>query len=174
MEPMTNRVEVWPVAAEPVGLWLLSGGDALRSTVPVPADSSLHAEAELTLFPLVSRDQVLALHSTSWREDSGCGLFTFMAVVKVVELDVRAAWPQAKPISPRLLSTVGRPFRHGPAEPPTPRYVDVLLHGLRHLKYLSLSDDDMKPAFDEHWHRHLAALEPDLAKMFRHDEQQAA
>ena len=38
MEPMTTRVEVWPVAADELGIWLISGDDAWRPDLPVMAE----------------------------------------------------------------------------------------------------------------------------------------
>jgi hypothetical protein len=48
-EPMAVQVEIWPVAADAAGVWLLSGDDAWRPELAVPSDSEPHAEVELAL-----------------------------------------------------------------------------------------------------------------------------
>lgn len=171
LEPMTVRVEVWPVAADEISLWLLSGADAWRSDA-VPADSEPHAEVEWVLTrESQAVEDVALLHSTSWRVEGPAVLLTYIAVLRTDGL-VHDKWPAAKPISLELSEHVGKPFRHGPAEPPTPRYIDVLLHGIRHLRFLLDTDSESGAALDQHWHRYLRALEPALATMYS-DQQPA-
>jgi hypothetical protein len=50
-------------------------------------------------------------------------------------------------------------MRHTAAELPTPRYIDVLMRGIRHLRFLLDTDSESAAAFDEHWQRYLRALE---------------
>lgn len=47
-----------------------------------------------------------------------------------------------------------------------PRYIDVLLHGLRHLRFLLDSDATNAAALAEPWPQHLAPLTPALATMY--------
>src|SRR5271165_1416835 len=47
---------------------------------------------------------------------------------------VREAWPEARPINLDLAEVVGKPLSYRPSEAPTPRHIDVLMHGLRHLR----------------------------------------
>ena len=164
LEPMTVRVEVWPVAADRIGLWLASGADAWR-TDAVMASSSPHAEIELELFRHGALDRVAVMHSTSWRADGTSVIVTYMAVIKTSGL-VRERWPLALPISLDLADAVGKPPTHSPVEPPAPRYVDVLHHGLRHLHYLMDHDVTNAAAMGELWRRHLEPLEPALATMY--------
>lgn len=123
LEPMTVRVEVWPVAADETGLWLVSGDDALRSAA-VPADSEPHAEVEITLARSGLMDHVTLLHSTSWRVDGPAILLTYVAVVATDDF-VRGIWPGARPITVDLADAVGKPPTHAASEPPTPRYIDT-------------------------------------------------
>ena len=67
MEPMTTRVEVWPVAADELGIWLISGDDAWRPDLPVMADNEPHFDVELELASHHAKDSTTLLHSTSWR-----------------------------------------------------------------------------------------------------------
>lgn len=162
---MSIHVEVWPVAADEVGLWLLSGDDAWRSG-PVMADDEPHSEVEYALSEHDAVDHVALLHSTSWRVDGPRVVLTYMAVIDAAGL-VRDAWPTALPISLDLANAVGKPLSYSPTEPPTPRYVDVLFHGLRHLRFLLDTDTANSAALDDSWRRHLAALNPALATMYQ-------
>ncbi len=168
-EPMTVYVEVWPVAADEVGLWLLSGEDAWWSG-PVRADDEPHSEVEYALSQHDAQDQVSLLHSTSWRVDGPHVVLTYMAVIATPGL-VRETWPTALPISLDLADSVGKALPHQPTEPPTPRYVDVLLHGLRHLRFLLDTDPGNSAALNDSWRRHLAALSPALATMYHQERQ---
>jgi len=165
VEPMTTAVEVWPVAADEVGIWLLSGGDALRGG-PVMADACMFAEVGLLLEGLgVPDGDVAAVHSTSWRQEGPRQVDTFMAVIAAGGL-VRNRWPAALPVTADLAAVVGKPFTHAASGPPTPRYVDVLMHGLRHLHYLVEHDATAAAALGELWRRHLGPFEPALAGMY--------
>lgn len=163
LEPMTVRVEVWPVAADEIGLWLISGEDAWQSD-NVFADGDLHYEVE---FLLAEHDITTpaALHSTSWRPDGTAVLLTYMAVVRTPGY-VRDRWPHAIPVTAGMAEAVGKPPTHAATEPPVPRVVDVLMHGLRHLRYLLGTDVTTAAAMGELWARHLAPFEPALAGMY--------
>lgn len=163
METMGCRVEVWPVAADEHGIWLVSGGDAWRSPA-IPASSEPHFEVELLI---AGHDVGLPslLHSTSWRPDGPSIVLTYMAVLPCGEL-VLGRWPGARPISVDLLPAVGNPPVHGAAEVPVPRYVDVLHHGLRHFTMLMQTDTSARDVLSGHWATHLAHLEPALAGMY--------
>ena len=155
-----------PVAADSEGLWLVSGVGPWRPTLPIPGDSEPHAEVELALTSNgVNLSDVPLLHSTSWRTDHPHIVLTYLAVVRKPGW-VRENWPQAEPISPRLPGAVGKPLPHGAAEPPQVRDVDVLLHGIRHLRFLLDNDATSAAAFDGHWVRHLSVLKPSLAGMY--------
>jgi hypothetical protein len=176
-ELMTVTVEVWPLAADEAGIWLLSDGDAWRFG-PVEAASDVHYEAELLLFRhgidpgdavfirlAADTPQTAALHSTSWRPHGPTIVLTYMAVVKSGGY-ARERWPAAAPLTAALPEAVGKAPPHGAAEVPVPRLVDVPLHGLRHLRFLMDYDAETAAALDENWRRHLAPLEPALFTMF--------
>jgi hypothetical protein len=178
-EKMGVNVEVWPLAADEAGIWLVSGGEAW-SYGPVMADSDVHYEIELLLFrhdidpddtvfiampPGAPRADVV--HSTSWRPDGPAIMLTYMAVVRTAGY-VLETWPDAAPVTSALPAAVGKAPPHGAADVPVPRVVDVLLHGLRHLKFLAGPDGDAETAaaLDGNWLLHLAPLRPALATMF--------
>lgn len=173
-EPMTVYVELWPVAADQEGLWLVSGRGPWRPTLPVPADSEPHAEVELLLRAHgIGEADVPLLHSTSWRLDAPHLLLTYLAVVRRPGF-VRENWPGAEPISPRLLEVVGKPPTHDAAEPPLVRDLDVLAHALRHAAFLRDNDATAAAVLDEHWRTHLATLRPALAGMYDEKHQGCA
>jgi hypothetical protein len=164
-EPMTVRVEVWPVAADNIGIWLVSGGDAWRSRLPVMADNEPHAEVEYVLTEHDALNDAVLLHSTSWRVDGPAIVLTYVAVIHSSGL-VRDRWSGALPVSLSLTETVGRPPTNAPTEPPAPRYIDVLMHGLRHLRFLLDTDETNAAALNETWRRQLLSLDPALATMY--------
>jgi hypothetical protein len=169
LEQMAIWTEVWPVAADKLGLWLVSGNDAWRSNLPIMADSEPHAEVENLITNHTILDNVALIHSTSWRVDGPSFILTYMAVVQCPDL-VRGMWPNAMPISLDLAKAVGKPFPHAAAESPTPRYIDVLMHGLRHLRFLLNTDTDNASALDNYWQQHLSELQPALASMYTHHD----
>ena len=66
-----------------------------------------------------------------------------------------------------VMGTATRP--HRAAQPPEfIRASDVLLHGLRHLKFQigPWGDANIAAAMDRNWRRHLHALKPALATMY--------
>jgi hypothetical protein len=164
-EPMTVHAEVWPIAADDQGLWLVSGEDAWRPGLPVMGDDEIHAVVEGILTEHDALDDVVLLHSTSWRPDTWGLMLTYVAIVQCPG-SVRASWPDAKPISPLLVHATGRPPTHGATEAPLPRWSDVLLHSLRHLAFLLENDATAAAVMDEHWRRHLSVLEPALAGLY--------
>ena len=163
-ENMTVTPEVWPVAADRAGIWLISGHDAWR-TGAVPSDSEPHAELESELFARGVADRVALLHSTSWRIDQSGLIVTYMAVIKADDL-VRGIWPRALPITLAAIGKVGKPAPHGPTEPPAPSAFHVLMHGLRHLRFLMDWDPREAAAMGEQMQRHLEPLTPALAGMY--------
>lgn len=164
LEPMTVDIEVWPVAADEVSLWLVSGNDAWRAG-PVMADNEPHSEVEYAITEHMLLDDVALLHSTSWRVEGPRVILTYMAVVRSSDL-VRETWPSAMPIDLDLVDAVGKPLSYKPSEPPTPRHIDVLMHGLRHLRFLLDTDSVNAAAMDQYLQRHLARLNPAFAAMY--------
>lgn len=161
-ETMNVVVEVWPLAADEAGIWLLDR-DAWRSA-PIPADSEPHFEVELTMAEHGLHDVAL-LHSTSWRPDGPSVVLTYVAAVHVAG-PVRAEWSAAEPVPADLLPVVGNPLPHGAAEAPVPRYIDVLHHAIRHLCFLADTDAAARQALVGYWPTYLEHLAPALAGMY--------
>jgi hypothetical protein len=162
MEAMNVSVEVWACAADQNAIWLVSE-DAWRSP-PIPADSEPHFEVELTLAGHDHHRPSL-LHSTSWRPQGPTIVLSYIAVLPCDGL-VLDQWPGALPVPPELLPAVGNPFPHGAAEVPVPRYIDVLFHALRHLRFLIDTDATARAVLAGYWAEHLAQLEPALSGMY--------
>ena len=156
--------EVWPVAADRVGIWLVSGDDAWR-TMAVASDSEPHFEIELELMARGVRGQLAMMHSTSWRIDGPRLIVTYMAVLQAEDL-VKGIWPSARPVTAKLLDAVGKPPAHAPDEAPAPRYIDVLAHGLRHLRFLMDTDPANAEAMGPLMRQHLEPLSPALAGLY--------
>jgi hypothetical protein len=173
VEPtMTVTAEVWPVAADETGIWLLSP-DGPWPSEPIPADSEPHLAVELELIQhTVNLADVAVLHSNSWRTEHTSAILTYVAVVRTPGL-VLDTWPHARPVTTTLADHVGRPPTHGPLDPPAPRYCDVMLHALRHLAFLLPRDATVAAALDEQWGSHLAEFSPWIAEMYSEVHQPA-
>jgi hypothetical protein len=179
-EPMSTWSEVWPVAADEAGIWLLTG-DRLITESPVMSDSDPWDEAKLLLAAIGVTDPgaLKYLHGTSCRPDRGKWVVTHVAVVET-DGPALADWPFALPLTPELMDHVGKPLPHGPTSAPIPRDVDVAYHAAGHLADLLARNSEFRalvygevgtpptPA-GPHWHQHLSVLEPKLAQMYRTD-----
>lgn len=162
---MTVRVEVWPLAADDLGIWLVSGEDAWRPSLPVMSDSEPHAEVELELASRGVKEHLILLHSPSWRPDGPSMVVTYVAVLQPNDL-VIDTWPAARPMSTTVVDQAGLPGPGPTIDPPTPRYIDVLMHAVRHLRFLLDNDAGARGALAEPWPRHLAQFEAALAMMY--------
>lgn len=163
-------VEVWPVSADDIGLWLVSGKDAWRSGA-VRQDSDPHTAVTDLLSANDAADGVKLLHSTSWRAEDTAVVLTYVAVIGCSAF-VRDRWKSAAPISPALPDAVGKPIPVEATEAPIPRYIDVLMHGLRHLQFLLQTDSAARSALCGRWPDHLSAFRPALAGMYDHEHGQ--
>lgn len=158
------QVEVWPVAADGAGLWLLSA-DGPWLSAPIAQDSDPHFEVEFLLARAGVETPPL-LHSTSWRPDGPHVVLTYIAVVDVGSLPVAQVWPDAAPIGAALLEAVGTPPTHAADDVPVPRHVDVLVHAIRHVRFLQEFDATAAEALPAEWSSHLARLRPALAGLY--------
>jgi hypothetical protein len=167
---MILTCEVWPVAADETGLWLL--GDGPRPSLPVMDDAEPHDYAEMELMQAGMLADLAVLHSTSWRvtydpfTDRNHLVVTYVAVLRCSGL-VREAWPDAIPITVEAADAeLGQVPTHGATEAPAVRHFDVLFHALRHLRFLFEHDATVAAALDSVWDGHLAELEPAIARMY--------
>jgi hypothetical protein len=164
-EQMGVRVELWILAADEAGLWLVNGNDAWRSD-PIPADSKPQAEVELLSYDHAPDLTLSVIHSTSWRYEDPHIILTFVGIAQAGEF-AAADWPDAKPITPQLVDDAGKPLPHVPDGEPVPRPIDVLMHGVRHLAYLRETDEATSAAMGGHWQDRLREFEPALSGMYR-------
>lgn len=164
LEQSHVRVEIWPVAADEVGLWLISGMDAWRSG-PVPYDLGPRDEVQDVLDQHKVGSALRVIHSTSWRAEPGHVMLTYIAAIDT-DVPARQAWPGAMPIAPELATAVGKPSATPPTGEPTPRYIDVLMHGIRHFRFLSLTDSPAREALGDQWRGYLEDFAPALAGMY--------
>lgn len=162
-EHMGVRLEVWPVAADRAGIWLLAG-DAWRSD-RLDADARPHGEVELLAYRNAPDLPIAVYHSTSWRYDDPGVILTYIAVASVGD-HVQDYVPMARPVTLDLLATVGKPWPHRADEEPIPRYVDVLVHAIRHLRFLLDTDTETADALGPRWRRQLAEVRPALAGLY--------
>jgi hypothetical protein len=158
--------EVWPLAADEQGIWLLSG-EGPWPTDPIHADSSAVAECEWELTQHGAA-AVIGPHQSSSREDGPAGIWTHFAVIDC-QGPIRATWPDALPVPPKLVKAVGKPPTHAAnAAPAEIRLVDVLHHALRHIAF-QLSpwgDAELADKLDARWRQHLANWTPELYRLY--------
>jgi len=160
---MTVRAEVWPLSAGRDGIHLMSGTDAWRSG-PIAAETDPHWTVQEILREHDALGDVKIVHSTSWRAEDESVILTYAAALDYP--DVEEHWPAAQLVSLALPEVVGPPITHAADQPPTPRYADVLLHALRHLRFLLEYDATAAAAFSPAWREHLEAFVPALAGMY--------
>jgi len=172
-----ETVSVFPVGADELGIY------ALNPEAPWPWPSPPihasqddaypeHTAAQLELIQhCIDLGAVPILHSTSWRAEPLEIVVHYLAVVDVDGM-VRESWPHAKPISPRLAEVAGQPKTHAAAAPPEEvRYIDILRHAIRHLRFLTDPDSDgydatIARSLPSSWHPHMPAIRPATAHMF--------
>lgn len=160
--------EIWPVAADEHGIWLVSGRRPW-TTRPFFDDTSFNAEF----------DGALAEHGAAWPARVGphgtsCRIDgAFLVTVAVVAFggagSVRATWPQAKPIPLEIMAEVGKPPTH-PANrvPDEVRQWDALVQALRHLAFqlTPYGDAELADKLDGWWRPHLANWAPVLFRLY--------
>jgi len=166
LEPMTVWVEVWPVAADESGLWLLSDGEPWLDG-PVYADSSEDFLAKSMLSEHgITPAELLWTHFTSWHPDGPRHVDTYLAVVDLKGAMACERWPHAAPVTPDLYDEVGKPPTHGATEEPAPRELDVLYHALGHLKEQIRKNATTRAAAGELVRAQLEPYEETLAGMY--------
>jgi len=84
--------------------------------------------------------------------------------------------PQTRPDPPIVTQRHHTEHSRTQAEclPPVVRHVDVLLHALRHLRFLLDHDAAARAVLNEYWRRHLVAFAPALAGMYEREQRPVA
>jgi hypothetical protein len=165
---MSVRIEVWPLAADDAGIWLVSGGGPWRPGLPVMSDSGPHGDVDRELTVHGVRPDAMLVHSTSWRVVGASVILTYVAVIDHGG-SVRDRWPGALRVGAGLVYAADEPTPASPLDAPSPRSIDVLLHALRHLRLLLDTDDGVRPLLAGDWRRHLAHLQPALAGRYHRE-----
>jgi hypothetical protein len=176
LEPMTVRLDLWPLAADDIAIHVLDDNrDAWRGD-PIPADTTVQAEVDFMLWqhgyrldPAGPIRTVLLTHQTSSHQDGPHLWLTWVAIIAVPPGEyARDLSATARPVGQPLAQVLPKPAPHAPTETPaTLRDSDHLLHMLRDLGRLAVSDADLAPAFDDRWRRHLAELSPILDTLYQ-------
>ena len=130
----------------------------------IAADSEPHYVVEELLDEHHALGDARIIHSTSWRAEDESIILTYVAALDCP--DVPDHWPGAQMVSAALADVVGKPTPHAADGPPLPRYVDVLLHAIRHLRFLLDYDATAAGALSPAWRRHLRAFAPALAGLY--------
>lgn len=139
--------EVWPVAADEQGVWLLEPEWPLLS-LPIVRGSNPHEASRLELQTRGLYSPGMVLHQTSSRTDGPAEVATFLAIIPGSE-PVPALFSEARPVSPVLAEVAGPPPTHAPDELPVFALWHVLAHGLRELWRLRMADATLRRAMDE-------------------------
>ncbi|MGP4104400.1 hypothetical protein, partial [Nonomuraea sp. KM90] len=135
-------------------LWLLSGLDAWQTG---DIDCDPHTAVQRVLAHHGVDDLVRLVHSTSWRSVEGAVMLTYIATLDHHGAIVPGTWRASLAITDAWAAAAGRPLPHPPTAAPAPRSVDVLLHALRHLSFLAVTDASARTALNERW---TSLLEP--------------
>lgn len=170
-QPMMVMAEVWPVAADETGLYLLGNGP--RPSLPIMDDAEPHDYAEMELMQAGMWATTKALHSTSWRvdHDTTTGqnylILTYIAAIGCAAL-VRDEWGDdiIGVTTEAADAELGNVPTHGATEAPVVRHFDVLFHALRHLRFLLNHDATVALALQGQWAEHLTTFEPAIAQMY--------
>ena len=97
-------------------------------------------------------DDVLLVHSTSWRYANGPVVLTFVVVIEPSAIGATDAVPVDR-------AALARSSSH--AAPETIGHLQVVEHGLRHLAWLVKEDDVVRATLDDAWHMALADYVPE-------------
>jgi hypothetical protein len=162
-ELMTVSAELWALSANADGIWLVSPKYGWRSG-PIYADDDPYHVVTRTLNEYGALEAAKIIHSTSWRAEDGSLLLTYVAALDCS--NVHRHWAHAELVSHALPEAVGPPIGHAANEPPIPDYAHVLLHAMRHLRFLEDHDATVSAAFSPAWRQHLQEFEPALAGMY--------
>lgn len=157
-------IELWPVSADPSGLWLVSGGAPLtRSAIPASPGANETAKGLLRDNGLLAHSRFL--HSTSWRPRTCTVTLTYIAALTSFRATAPDTWPQARRLD--LEELQGNPVGRGRGDAVFPD-ARVLVHGLRHLAFLVERDQKLAAVLGADFRAPLALIEPAVAGLFGH------
>jgi hypothetical protein len=150
-----------PVQAEVFIVWL--NDDRFELTGPCGAAPWM-IEVGVSEHPMGIVDRVirevvgppLLLHSTSWRQDRGAVILTFVAVIDAALVKAMESRPIGRAELARSEPT---------AAPAAIAQEQVVEHGLRHMAWLAQDDRVVAEALPDEWRTLLAAYVPEP---FRH------
>jgi hypothetical protein len=152
----TFRVE-GPVQAEVFVVWL--AGDHLELTGPCGAAPWLiEVGADQHPLDVVSRvvrdvlGEPRLVHSTSWRQEAGAVVLSFLVVVDASVVGTMASVPVGRAELARNTAT---------AAPTTVASAQVVEHGLRHMAWLAKEDPVVAAQLSDAWRAALAAYVPE-------------
>ena len=179
-QPKVQVVQVFPVACDADSGWWQINVDAPMGWLTEPVcvappevrsaehDAGEH-ELRIHSIPLA---RVPIRHFMSWRSEQFESVHHMFAIIDMADRDVLEEFPDATPIHPELGQWVGRPLRHGAAEPPRRvRYTDIVRHGIRTLwghcdpDFLTY-DANIAADLPSVCLPHLRGLRPAIADMF--------
>jgi hypothetical protein len=136
--------------------WLRLGGPCGPAPWLVEAADGGHPMAVVDRLVRANLNDVILVHSTSWRWEHGQTVLSFLAVVPLASLSGLTDVLVDRAALARGTAT------QAAAEVPWPA---VLEHGLRHLAWLVDDDPEVAAALDAGWHAILADYVPEP---FRH------
>jgi hypothetical protein len=150
-----------PVQAEVFIVWL--NGDRFELTGPCGAAPWM-IEVQASEHPLEVVDRIIRdvvgpprlLHSTSWRQDRGAVILTFVAVIDGTLVQAMESRPIGRAELARSDTT---------SAPASIAHEQVVEHGLRHMAWLAQDDRVVAEALPDEWRALLAAYVPEP---FRH------
>jgi hypothetical protein len=167
-EHMGVVLELYTLAVDATGIYMINDGGQAWRTGRIDADTDVFAELELLAYEYEPGLALPIIHGTSNRQDGPHMVHTFVAVAETAPFVqfVLARWPDAMPLTPQGAAEVGPAIPHASNARPYPRDADVLLHAVRHLRFLRDTDDGAREDMSLHLRRHLTAFEPVLNRMY--------
>ncbi|MEV4374577.1 hypothetical protein AB0J71_46505 [Nonomuraea sp. NPDC049637] len=162
---LAARLDVWPLTADHHAIWLLSGTTPWQST---DLDRAPHTAAHQLLATHGISTTIRLLHSTSWRPGNNAIVLTYLAILDPTN-PIQTAWPQAQAITAERVEAAGKPTPTPATQAPAPRQIDVLLHALRHLHFLTMTDTPASTALDDQWRAHLNGFATALSGLYTTD-----
>jgi CRP-like cAMP-binding protein len=148
----TGVIEILPVFLRDGAIWGLRAPGEM--TLRVAATGGGHPGDEVVKALRDYGIEVLLVHSTSWRQEHGSLVITYLAVIQP-----SPGAPHELAVVPVRRSELARGSATGP--PPSIETDHVVEHALRHLSWLSRDDPVVRHELDDAWREALAPYEPE-------------